>query len=684
MARAISPRYKSPPGVMSLASVLLCLLTAHHSPAQEIFALQPPDGQDDDLFGYSVDLSLGWANTIAVGSRMHDDPSTWAGAVYLFSALDGTLITKVSAPDAGTADFFGSSVALSEVQLVVGAPWKGNTWGSNAGGAYVFSGFDGSFFAHLLPSYLATNARFGWAVDADIATIAVGAPWDNAGALRSGRAFLFDTGSYSERSVLEAQDADDDDWFGSSVAVFGQYALVGAPGDDEAGNEAGAAYLFNTATGTELMKLLPSGPSSTAEFGSSVCLTASHAVIGAPGDDTVTTNAGAVYVFDLSGVEVAKIIEPGLNSAHLGFSVQVDSDRVIAGAIGSERAYIFGLYTGALLGTLTPSTPGNDQGWAVAIDDGLAIVSGPGGNPAGGVATAFGSHVWRQGVAPDHWYSPTTGGLTWQQAEDVALGFGAHLAAVGGTSENLWLTGTFHGDGSPLWIGYTDQVAEGTFEWVSGEAPLFEAWESGEPDDAGNADWVVVDVSSGLWRDEPGDAYSRGVMELVSGDCDGDWVPDRYEIQLSPGLDWNGDDVLDSCTSSNYCSSETNSTGDAASIGGYGTPVVAENAFTLQGWGLPLHEYGYFLTSQSTAFVPNFGGSDGNLCIGPPQYRFNDPATGGQVLNSGGTGTMSLTLDFNLLPNGVTLAPGETWYFQLWFRDVFTSNTTDGIEVMFR
>ena len=170
----------------------------------------------------------------------------------------------------------------------------------------------------------------------------------------------------------------------------------------------------------------------------------------------------------------------------------------------------------------------------------------------------------------------------------------------------------------------------------------------------------------------------------TSDDCNGNGRPDECEIDEDPGMDWNGDGVLDSCSTSNYCTANPNSTGAGAVIGASGSPVVSDDTFALEAWDLPLNEYGYFLTSQSTAFIPSFGGSDGNLCIGPPQYRFNDPASGGQVLNSGATGTMSLTLDFGLLPNGVNLAPGETWFFQLWFRDVFSSNTTDGIEVLFR
>jgi len=91
--------------------------------------------------------------------------------------------------------------------------------------------------------------------------------------------------------------------------------------------------------------------------------------------------------------------------------------------------------------------------------------------------------------------------------------------------------------------------------------------------------------------------------------------------------------------------------------------------------------------SDSADFVPGFGGSSGNLCLGIPIARLNDPNTGGALLHSGFTGKVDLTLDFNNLPHGLALQPGDTWYFQLWFRDFTTyptSNTTDGIQVRFR
>ena len=291
--------------------------------------------------------------------------------------------------------------------------------------------------------------------------------------------------------------------------------------------------------------------------------------------------------------------------------------------------------------------------------------------------------------ATGRWYREYNGdgASVWSDADAFARSMGGQLVTVRNQAENDWLSDTFSGDGSFFWIGYHDSNVEGQFEWSSGETPGYENWRNGEPDDNLGADYAVLVPGAGTWMDEPYLPERRFVVEWIPGDCNENGIPDAYEASQDPSMDWNGDGQFDDCVSANYCSTNPNSTGAAAVIGASGSPVVADNAFTLEGWDLPQNQFGYFLASESTTFVPGFGGSDGSLCVGAPQYRFNNPSDGGQVLNSGGTGTMSFTLDLDGLPQGITFDSGETWYFQLWFRDFTTgptSNTTDGIEVMFR
>jgi hypothetical protein len=138
----------------------------------------------------------------------------------------------------------------------------------------------------------------------------------------------------------------------------------------------------------------------------------------------------------------------------------------------------------------------------------------------------------------------------------------------------------------------------------------------------------------------------------------------------------------------NYCQAVANSTGTPAVMGATGTALVAQNALVLRSSQLPNNAFGFFLTSRTQGSVMNPGGSQGNLCLSGSIGRYVGP---GQIKNSGATGTIQLPIDLTRHPTPtglVSVAPGETWNFQAWYRDavggVPTSNFTDGLEVLFQ
>lgn len=152
---------------------------------------------------------------------------------------------------------------------------------------------------------------------------------------------------------------------------------------------------------------------------------------------------------------------------------------------------------------------------------------------------------------------------------------------------------------------------------------------------------------------------------------------------------WNGSLAYDGWfVGVNICGpATTNSTGHPGIIGAMGDTSVAANDLRLDAHRLPLGSTGFFLTSPSTGFVPFAGGSQGHLCIaGPSIGRYVGP---GQVKNSGLSGSLSLEVDLTQHPTPtgtVAVTPGETWYFQCWYRDAnpaSTSNFTDAIAITF-
>src|SRR5262245_46905363 len=93
----------------------------------------------------------------------------------------------------------------------------------------------------------------------------------------------------------------------------------------------------------------------------------------------------------------------------------------------------------------------------------------------------------RYNVANQHTYAMTPAGRTWQTARTWSRTLGGHLVAINNVDENLFLGAVYGGLWSPVfWIGLTDEVAEGTFLWDSGEPVTFTGWCAGEPNDFGN------------------------------------------------------------------------------------------------------------------------------------------------------------------------------------------------------
>ena len=93
-----------------------------------------------------------------------------------------------------------------------------------------------------------------------------------------------------------------DDYFGNSIAISGNYAIVGAQQEDDAGGtESGKVYIFNVTTGALLHTLDNPNPYSTSEndrFGKSVAISSNYVIVGAHQEDDPGGNgSGKAYIF---------------------------------------------------------------------------------------------------------------------------------------------------------------------------------------------------------------------------------------------------------------------------------------------------------------------------------------------------------------------------------------------------
>jgi len=254
--------------------------------------------------------------------------------------------SKILADDLATQDQFGYSVAVSGSYMIVGAPNDDDN-GSDSGSAYVFRRTGpGSWDAgtKILASDGASDDDFGASVDISGDYAIVGAPDTDDDGMNSGSAYIYRrTGDNSWDSGTEigapAADANAIDFFGSAVAINSEYAVVGVPNND-ANNGAGNAYVFHRTGpnswdgGTELV---PDNGQSGDDFGASVAIDGDYLVVGSPDAEVNLVDTGSAYVFHRTGPNSwdsgTRIFDSaGSSDDKFGISVGVSGDYVVVGA----------------------------------------------------------------------------------------------------------------------------------------------------------------------------------------------------------------------------------------------------------------------------------------------------------------------------------------------------------------
>ena len=278
--------------------------------SQESFKLAASDVHAGDELGRSVDVS----GTVAVAGAPRKDIGIGAAYVYEWDGADWRTVAKLTASGGVMGDEFGYAVAVSGDVVVVGA--RQPSPAEMPGLVYVFERPAGGWAdmtetARLTASDGAANDNFGAAVDIDGTTIVVGAYLDDDAGDNSGAAFVFErpAGSWTdmtEAGKLTADDANALDQFGIAVSISGDTVVVGADRDSDVISQAGSAYVFARPGGAwtnmvDTAKLTVSTPVDFDRFGLSVAVSGDTAVVGAWGDDTAANKAGAAYVFAMPG-----------------------------------------------------------------------------------------------------------------------------------------------------------------------------------------------------------------------------------------------------------------------------------------------------------------------------------------------------------------------------------------------
>jgi len=335
--------------------------------------LTASDGYEFQGFGAAVSVD---GLVAVVGAGNDNEAAGDGGAAYVYSTSTGAEMHKLMADDASLHSYLGSSVSVSGTRVLAGARGADGLV-ADTGAAYVFDAMTGTQLRKLTPSDGAADDQFGATVALSGNLAVVGAHRHDGGGSLDGAAYVFDvtTGEqlYKLTPSIDAGLMND---FGFSVAVDGNLAVVGAPGADL--GYTGAAYVYDLTTGDELFKLTDPGGYDQG-FGRSVAVSGDRAIVGAPYNSDLLEIGGTASVFDLTtGDFLYSLMAPSPRPGGLfGYAVGLDGDTAVIGAPYSDpyisipedpvyeepgRAYVFDLTGPAHTQTLTgPGVVGSGE-----------------------------------------------------------------------------------------------------------------------------------------------------------------------------------------------------------------------------------------------------------------------------------------------------------------------------------
>ena len=282
--------------------------------------IKAEDAQTNDFFGHGVSMNSD-GTKVLVGAPYEDTGASDSGAAYIFTYSSGSWSQEAKIfPDAhvyeGRFGYEGLQLSPDGTKAIVGAYYSGNSSGSNAAGAaYVFT-YDGSSWSQQA-KFVASDGDhhdyFGRSVsmNSNGTKIIVGADSNETAGNNSGKVYIYtySGGSWGSEVMLQSDDIQASDHFGYRVSMSsdGTKVLVGARYEDPNNiSNAGSAYVFtyNGTSWVQEQKIVASDKQETDMFGYHVAMSGNglKAIVGAYGEDTLGTTAGAAYIFDLNSV----------------------------------------------------------------------------------------------------------------------------------------------------------------------------------------------------------------------------------------------------------------------------------------------------------------------------------------------------------------------------------------------
>ena len=306
------------------------------------------DGVAGDNFGSAIAIDSNYLMVGAFHDDIGENLNQ--GSVYIYTLNDGLWVKKqkVTGSNGGTGDAFGYNISIHKNTMVVGAAEDDIAAATDAGSAYIFNLDSASGIWNESQKIVAPDGTggdfFGNWVSMDQNKIVITAIYDDVSNIyRRGSAYVFtrQNGSWAQTSKIVASDGMYNDCFGTTAVVHGDYIFIGSFGTDGQFINQGAVYVYKLENNvwTQKQRVVANDAGVNGFFGQSIAINDNYAVIGAHGFNSLR---GAAYIFKWDPVssvltQLEKIIaSDAVANDYMGWSVDINNYNVIIGAYGKN------------------------------------------------------------------------------------------------------------------------------------------------------------------------------------------------------------------------------------------------------------------------------------------------------------------------------------------------------------
>ena len=314
---------------------------------------------------------------LVVGFPFDDAFGTDAGIAYLFDTSTGKVLRTFKSPGPVAGAQFGSSVAAVGNRVLICAYHESPPdRPKRAGAAYIFDSSTGELLHTLQKPSPAVGDYFGNPVGVLGNNFLVSCRWDDTGAKDAGAVFLYESATGELLQVFRNPEPRANQGFGGPLAAVGDNLLVGETKDDTKGPNAGAAYLFDGATGQLLQTFYNPEPGRKNGFGFAVAALGNNVLIVDKSFQPTRADGGVVYLFDSVTGELlqtfhnpAPAIDDGFGHsiAAVAGNVLVSANHANLNGFNAGAAFLFDGSTGELLHTFFNPTPAWNDHFALTV-----------------------------------------------------------------------------------------------------------------------------------------------------------------------------------------------------------------------------------------------------------------------------------------------------------------------------